>query len=80
MEFLKVIITITWLHHVACGTLVPLPGIEPVFPALEVQNLNLPSPGKSIFIAISEANNCHIFIIEVLRYGRKNKALMSDLG
>ena len=24
----------------ACGLLVPQPGIEPVFPALEVQNLN----------------------------------------
>ena len=55
-EFLRVIIII-WLHQVACGTLVPRPGIEPVCPALEVQYLNLPPPGKSTLIAISEANN-----------------------
>ena len=27
-------------HHMACGILVPRPGIEPVSPALEAQNLN----------------------------------------
>ena len=27
-------------HHVACGILIPWPGIEPVTPALEAQNLN----------------------------------------
>ena len=25
-----------WLPHIACGTLVPWPGIEPISPALEV--------------------------------------------
>ena len=29
-----------WLHHVACGILVPQPGIEPVPPAAEARSLN----------------------------------------
>ena len=29
-----------WPHHVAYGILIPWPGIEPVTPALEAQNLN----------------------------------------
>ena len=29
-----------WLYHAAGGILVPQPGIEPVPPALEAQNLN----------------------------------------
>ena len=29
-----------WLHHMACGTLVPWPGIEPLSHALETRNLN----------------------------------------
>ena len=29
-----------WLHHVACGILVPWPEIEPVHPAVNVQNPN----------------------------------------
>ena len=29
-----------WLHHVACGILVPQPGIEPMPPALEEWSLN----------------------------------------
>ena len=29
-----------WLCHVACGVLVPQPGIKPTAPALEVQGLN----------------------------------------
>ena len=29
-----------FLATVACGSLVPQPGIEPVLPALEAQNLN----------------------------------------
>ena len=28
-----------WLHHTACGILVPQPGIETASPALEVQSL-----------------------------------------
>ena len=28
------------LHHMACGILVPQPGIEPVSPALKAQSLN----------------------------------------
>ena len=43
-----------WLHHVACGILVPRPGIKPAPPALETQSLNhwtardvpLAQPGK----------------------------------
>ena len=27
-----------WLHHMACGVLVPWPGIESTLPALEVQS------------------------------------------
>ena len=30
----------TWLHHVECWILVPWPGIEPLPPVLEAQNLN----------------------------------------
>ena len=33
-------LNIFWLCLVACGILVPQPGIEPLFPALEVQSLN----------------------------------------
>ena len=29
-----------WLHHTACGILVPQLGIEPTPPVLEVQSLN----------------------------------------
>ena len=29
-----------WPHHAACGILVPLPGIEPVPPAVKVWSLN----------------------------------------
>ena len=29
-----------WRHHIACGILVPQPGIEPAPPALEAQSLN----------------------------------------
>ena len=29
-----------WLHHTACGILVPWPGIEPVPHAVEVQHPN----------------------------------------
>ena len=29
-----------WLHRVACGILVPGPGIEPAPPALEAQSLH----------------------------------------
>ena len=29
-----------WLHHVACGILVPQPRMEPVPPALEAYDLN----------------------------------------
>ena len=30
----------SWLHHVACGILVPQPGIEPVPSAVKAQNPN----------------------------------------
>ena len=33
-------ISMFWPHHVACGILAPWPGIEPVPPGLEAQNLN----------------------------------------
>ena len=33
-----IIIIITWLHCVACGT--SQPGIEPMFPAVELRSLN----------------------------------------
>ena len=33
-----IIFIITWLHCVACGT--SRPGIEPMFPAVEVRSLN----------------------------------------
>ena len=29
-----------WLHHAACGNLVPRPGVEPVPPAAEAQSIN----------------------------------------
>ena len=29
-----------WLHRVACGILVPQPGIKPAPPAVEAQSLN----------------------------------------
>ena len=29
-----------WLHHAACGILIPRPGIEPMPPAVEVRSLN----------------------------------------
>ena len=29
-----------WLHHVACGILVPQPGIQPLPPAVEARSLN----------------------------------------
>ena len=29
-----------WLHHMACGTLVPQPGMEAVPPAVEAWSLN----------------------------------------
>ena len=29
-----------WLHHIACGILVPPPGIEPTFSALGTQSFN----------------------------------------
>ena len=29
-----------WLYHVACGIFIPLPGIEPIPPAMEVRSLN----------------------------------------
>ena len=35
-----------WLHPIACGTLVPQPGIEPALPALEVQRLHHWIPGE----------------------------------
>ena len=49
------IIYIYWLHCLACGILVPLPGIEPVLPALGAQVLTAEPPGKS--------PNAMIFII-----------------
>ena len=36
----SVVFFIFWLHHTACGVLVPQPGIEPAPPALEVLKLN----------------------------------------
>ena len=38
-NFLNFILSF-WLPHVACGILVPWPGIEPMPPALEAQSLN----------------------------------------
>ena len=35
-----IFILIFWSYHVACGILVPGPGIKPATPALEVQSLN----------------------------------------
>ena len=37
---LRLFLPFVWLHHWACGILVPWPGIELMFPALEVQSLN----------------------------------------
>ena len=43
------VIVLFWLHHGACGILVPRAGIEPVAPAMEMWGLNhqhvLTSPG-----------------------------------
>ena len=36
--------------HVACGTLVSQPGVEPGSPAVEAQSLTTGSPGKSLYI------------------------------
>ena len=39
-QFYLFIYFIMGLHHVACGILVPQPGIKPAPPALEVGSLN----------------------------------------
>ena len=39
-----------WLHHMACGILVPQPGIKPMAPALEVQSLN-PWTARKVLVA-----------------------------
>ena len=39
-QFFKKLLFFFWPHHVACGILVPQPGIKPVPPALGVQSLN----------------------------------------
>ena len=38
--FLMNFICLFWLRRAACGSLVPLPGIEPASPTVEVQSLN----------------------------------------
>ena len=38
--FFRFSFVLFWLRHVACGILVPQPGIKPTAPALEVQGLN----------------------------------------
>ena len=40
INFKCLCIYLFWLPRVACGILVPRPGIEPVPPAMEVQSLN----------------------------------------
>ena len=36
----KKIFFISWSHHMACGILVPQPGITPATPAVEMRSLN----------------------------------------
>ena len=44
-----------WLHPMACGTLVPRPGLEPTPPALEGGVLTTGPPGKSLLITVEVA-------------------------
>ena len=41
-----------WLHPVACGTLVPQPGIKPASPALEGRVLTTGLLGKSLKVVL----------------------------
>ena len=40
ISLLKKIFFLFWLHHVACGILIPAPRMEPLAPAVETQRLN----------------------------------------
>ena len=41
-----------FFDHVACGIMVPQPGIEPIPPALEGKVLTTESPGKSHLVGL----------------------------
>ena len=46
--FFFLFFSIFWLHHTACGILVPQPGIEPTSPAVEPGVLTPGLPGRSL--------------------------------
>ena len=54
LSFKKLLIFISWPCHVACGILVPQPGIEPMPPEVEGQSLNhwttMEVPGPHFYI------------------------------
>ena len=50
LHIFKIHLFTFWLQLIACGILVPLPGIEPAPPASEAQNLNQWTTEKSLHI------------------------------
>ena len=52
-----------WLHHKACGILVPHPEIGPTLPTLEGKILTTGWPGKFLFFIILEQFFTNIFAL-----------------
>ena len=61
----KIFLIYFWPHHVACGILVPQPGIEPVSPVLELQSLN-PRTTREVPKPIFKLGYC---LFKVLSFG-----------
>ena len=66
-------------YPLACGILIPHPGMEPVRPALEGRVLATKSPGKSPETLLKRLNSDLFFFYPFSRFYRGNDFQRSDL-
>ena len=74
------IFKIFWLHRVACGILVPWPGIKPVSPALEAWSLNHWTAREVLICELKKKNLTANFIYLFLIYFWLHWVFIAGLG